>query len=67
MWIKVESTKEIPVGKWLVYMEDGEYGYCEVNKIKSGTLAIVNGSFYFDRAKVIAYTSFNLYEGDKNV
>ena len=64
MWIKVKSTKEIPVGKWLVYMEDGEYGYCEVNKTKSGTIAVINGGFYFDRATVVAYTSFNQYKGE---
>lgn len=66
-WVKIKATKEIPVGKWLVYMEDGEYGYCEVNKTRNGIIAVINGRFYFDIASVVAYTSFNHYEGDKNV
>lgn len=62
MWIKVKSTKEIPVGKWLVFMEDEEYGYCEVNKTKSGKISIINGAFYFDKPNVIAYTEFIKYK-----
>ena len=62
MWIKVESTESLPLGKWLVYMEDGEYGYCEVHYTANGKISIINGEFYFDKPNVIAYTNFIKYE-----
>lgn len=62
MWTKVKSTEDLPVGKWLVYMEDGEYGYCEVHNAASGKISIINGAFYFDKPNVIAYTEFIKYE-----
>lgn len=62
MWIKVKSTEDLPLGKWLVYMEDGEYGYCEVHNAANGKISIINGAFYFDKPNVIAYTEFIKYE-----
>lgn len=62
MWIKVKSTEDLPLGMWLVYMEDGEYGYCEVNKAARGKISIINGAFYFDKPNVIAYTEFIKYK-----
>ena len=62
MWIKVKSIEDLPLGMWLVYMEDGEYGYCEVHRAIGSNVAVINGAFYFDKPNVIAYTEFIKYE-----
>ena len=61
-WIKVNGAKALPVGEWLVVMANGKKGYCEVNKARNGTIAVINGHFYFDCDEVVAYHEIPNYE-----
>ena len=63
-WIKVSGTKDVPIGEWLVIMADGKKGFCEVNKTRNGTIAVIN--VYFDLAPVIAYHALPTYEEEIN-
>lgn len=54
-WIDVEGTKKMPIGHWIVLMEDGKYGVCQIAQGSNCTIGIINGHFYFDMAPVIAY------------
>lgn len=65
-WIKVSSTEEVPLGEWFVIMADGKKGLCEVYTAAKGTIAIINGSFYFDCEPVIAYHELPTYEEEIN-
>lgn len=65
-WIKVSGTNDVPVGEWVVIMQDGKKGFCEVNKTRNGTIAVINDHFYFDLAPVIAYHELPKYEEEIN-
>lgn len=54
----VEDIENLPVGKYVAYLEDGEPAYLEVFKIANGNLAAVNGHFSCDMPAVIAYAPF---------
>lgn len=54
-WIDVEGTKNMPIGDWIVVMEDGKYGMCQIAQGANSTIGIINGKFYFDVAPVVAY------------
>lgn len=61
MWQKVKDIKEIPIGDWVVIMEDGKKGYMKAVQGGNSLVYVVNGAFAFDRSPVIAYTPFPSY------
>ena len=64
MWHKTEGVKGIPVGDWVVILEDGRKGYLEVRQCANGVIYIVNGYFHFDQRPVVAYAPFPSYNAD---
>lgn len=63
-WTPVQGTANMPVGEWIVQMEDGKKGMCETFKGANGIMGIINGRFYFDYSPVVAYMPLPRYEGD---
>lgn len=63
-WVKVEDPYDIPLGEYVVVMEDGGKGYCEVHKSMSGKIIVVNHHFHFDYPPIVAYIPLPKYEGD---
>lgn len=57
MWKEVDGVSGIPEGKWVVHMENGKYGYCEIYD----SFGVINGAFSFDMAKVVAYCELPVY------
>lgn len=64
MWHKVEGVKDIPIGDWVVILDDGKKGYLEARQCANGVLYIVNGYFHFDQRPVVAYSLFPKYDAD---
>lgn len=63
-WIETPNgARDIPEGKWLVIMADGEFGYCKALKGSNCTIPIINGNFHFDMDPVVAYMPFPSTEG----
>lgn len=62
----IHHVKEIPVGKYIAYLDNGDPCYLEVVEISNGTLATINDRFHFDHAnEVVAYAPFPALELDK--
>ena len=55
-WIKVESYKDLPVGDWLVQVDDPVFDTLILHTaaIRSN-VGIIGGLFAFDQRDVIAY------------
>ena len=53
-WKEVEGASDIPVGNWLVTLEDGTVHTCKCSQISNGTMPIIGGKFHFDCEEVIA-------------
>lgn len=66
-WIKCENYKELPVGEWLVRVNNDKYKHqiATVRENRPGQkIVIVGGYFYFDADDLIAYTDFEGCEYD---
>lgn len=55
----ITNDKEIPVGVYIAYLEDGERVFLEIQQIANGTLSVINGcQFGFECSPVKAYAPF---------
>lgn len=54
-WIDTDGVDGMPIGHWIVLMEDGDYGVCEIAQGAQSRFGVINGRFYFDLSPVIAY------------
>jgi hypothetical protein len=54
-WIRVSSYKEIPVGNWLVWMDDDFHGSFVQSCCIRGNFQLIGHVFAFDAGKVVAY------------
>lgn len=60
-WIKCDVWSELPVGAWLVKLQDGDY-YVAERLDSTNKPVFVGGNFHFDMAEPVAYTTFEKYE-----
>ena len=55
-WISVDSYKDVPIGRWLVQVEDHEYSDNNMHVMTSRkNLTLIGNYFAFDMPRVIAY------------
>jgi hypothetical protein len=55
-WIRVGSYKEIPVGNWLVWMDDDHFGnFVKPCCIKTNFQLIGDGFAFDESSRVVAY------------
>lgn len=54
-WVSVEGAKQLPVGEWLVYLEEPLIGSNIHAAVVNENMTIIGSLFAFDAPKVIAY------------
>ena len=64
-WVLVDGIKKVPVGTWLVYLEQSLHGSKVVAANVNENTSIVGGYFAFDAPKVLAYRVQPLAPGEK--
>lgn len=62
-WTPVDGIQDMPIGNWIVAMEDGGRGVCEIAMGSNSKFGVINGQFYFDYSKVVAYMPLPKYNG----
>ncbi|EOC0414995.1 hypothetical protein ACI00F_003792 [Cronobacter dublinensis] len=63
MWIPVNGAQNMPAGKWLVQLSDGEFSVAKIHE----NVQVVGGHFHFDMPIVVAYMPFpQPYAGANN-
>ena len=64
-WIECDNYEKLPIGEWLVKVEDDRHGYHVANVAKNSSdqkLIIVGNHFDFDMQDLIAYSEFDRFE-----
>lgn len=60
-WKDVDGAENLPVGEWLVRLENQEVHTAQVYEVRVGTVAVIRGVFYYDLEKVVAYAPIPAY------
>lgn len=53
-WIKCSNYKELPVGCWLVRVENDRHPF-QVAYVNKNKIVVVGGAFHFDSKPLIEY------------
>ena len=64
-WIELDDYKKLPVGDWVVKVDDSRHKYHIANVTKNSggqKLIIVGNHFDFDMQDLIAYSEFDRFE-----
>lgn len=63
MWTPVNGAKNMPIGKWLVQLSDGDFAVAKILE----NFQVVGSHFHFDMPPVVAYMPLPVpYAGVKN-
>ena len=54
MWTEYNGFRNLPIGEFIVTLENGEVVMANVYRITNGNGGTVDGHFHFDKPKVIA-------------
>ncbi|EMC4146458.1 hypothetical protein VEL46_004244 [Cronobacter sakazakii] len=62
-WTPVNGAQNMPIGKWLVQLSDGDFAVAKIHE----EVQVVGGNFHFDVPPVVAYMPLPVpYQGVTN-